>query len=235
MRMRGASVFAAVLACAVVLLFASNSTPALGTPQSGYIDTNCAVAAAREPCPQSSSSSRRAEEASHFGKTSFPTHENLQLTLKSDCANVEILTDASNEVTYNLWLDPKIGGRDADVLRRNFSLTPHNTPRGLVLIAPAVTESDCRVAVSYVIHMPRRYELNIAAQSGDIVTQDIDGHVSVTTGGGNIEVGNVGTPGGDAGAPGRTTFTVRLETAGGAISVGDVAGGLRATTAGGRP
>jgi TonB family protein len=232
-RMRGATVFVGVLACALVLLFASNSTLAFGTPQSGHIDPNCAIPEACEAHSQSFSSSRAAEEVSPSNQLAFPTHENLQLTLKADCANIEIFADASNQVSYSARLDPEIAGPEAEELRRNSLLTGHNTPRGIVLIAPTAVEGDCRLPVNYVIHTPRLYDLNIAVRSGDIITHDIDGAVNLTTGGGNIDVGSVRAVDGATRGPARMTFTVQLQTAGGNISVGDVAGGLRAATAGG--
>lgn len=233
-RMRGATVLVGALACALVLLSASNSTPAFGNPQSGHIDPNRAVPEAREAYWQSSSLSRAAEEGSSSNQIAFPTHENLQLTLKADCANIEIFADASNEVSYSVRLDPKIAGPRAEELRRDSLLTGHNTPRGIVLIAPPAVEGDCRLPVNYVIHTPRRYGLNIAVQSGDISAHDIDGAVNLTSGGGNIDVGSVGTIDGAAGGPAQMTFTVQLQTAGGNISIGDVAGSLRAATAGGQ-
>jgi TonB family protein len=232
-RMRGATVLVGVLACAVVLLVTSNSTPAFGTAQSGHIDPNCAIPEACEAHSQSFSSSRAAEEVSSSNQIAFPTRESLQLTLKADCANIEIFADASNEVSYRVRLDPEIAGPQAEELRRNSLLTGHNTFRGIVLIAPAAVEGDCRLLVNYVVHTPRRYDLNIAVRSGDIITHDIDGAVNLTTGGGNIDVGNVGTVDSVARGPARLTFTVQLHTAGGNLSVGDVAGGLRASTAGG--
>jgi len=233
-RMRGATALVGVLACALVLLLASNSTPALGAPQSGHIDPKSAIPEAREAHRGSSSSSRAAQEVSTSNQIAFPTHENLQLTLKADCANIEIFADASNEVIYSVRLDPKIAGPQGEELRRNSSLAAHNTPRGIVLIAPTAVEGDCRLLVNYVVHTPRRYDLNIAVRSGDIITHDIDGAVSLATGGGNIDMGSVGTIDGAARGPARMTFTVQLHTAGGNISVGDVAGGLRAATAGGQ-
>jgi TonB family protein len=236
-RMRGAAVFLAIPACALVFLLASNTTLAFGTPQSGHSNKNVAVPAARKAYAETSSSpssSTPAEEVSSSAPTTFPTHENLQLTLRADCANVEIFTDASNEVSYSVRLDPKITGPEAGALSRDSSLKARNTRYGVVLIVPPATEGDCRVRVNYKIHVPRRYNLDIAVQSGDIITQDIEGGVTLMTGGGNIEVGIAGTPDRDARFPARTTFTVRLETAGGNISIGDVAGGLHAATAGGR-
>ena len=233
-RTRAATVFVAVLACALVFLFASNSTLAVGTPQSGHIAPDCAIPQGREAAPQSCYPSRPAEEGSPSNQIAFPTHENLQLTLKADCADVEIFADASNEVSYSVRLDPRIARRQAEELRRNSLLTAHNTPRGVVLIAPAATEVGCRVPVNYIIHVPRRYGLNIAIQSGDIITHDIQGAVILASGGGNIEVGSAGTHDRNARVPARTTFAVQLQTGGGNISVGDVAGALRAATAGGQ-
>jgi TonB family protein len=236
-RMRGATVFLAVPACALVFLLASNTTLAVGTPQSGHSDKNVAVPAARKAYAKTSSSpssSESAGEVSSSGQTTFPTHQNLQLTLKADCANVEIFTDASNEVSYSVRLDPKITGPEAGALSRESSLKARNTRYGVVLIVPPATEGDSRVRVNYIIHVPRRYNLDIVVQSGDIITQDIEGGVTLITGGGNIEVGIAGTSDRDARFPARTTFTVRLETAGGNISIGDVVGGLHAATAGGR-
>jgi TonB family protein len=231
MRMRGATVFVAVPACVLVFLLASSTALAVGTPQSGHSDKNIAFPAARKAYAGTSSS---AEEVSPSAQTTFPTHDNLQLTLRADCANVEIFTDSSNEVSYSVRLDPKVTGPEAGALSRDSSLKARNTRYGVVLTAPAATEGDCRVRANYTIHVPRRYNLDIAVQSGDIITQDIEGGVALITGGGNIEAGIAGTPDSDGRFPARTTFTVRLETAGGNISVGDVMGGLHAATAGGR-
>src|SRR4029077_1051567 len=93
---------------------------------------------------------------------------------------------------------------------------------------------DCRGGVIYEIHVPRRYDLDIAVQSGNIVTQDIDGLVAFSTGGGEIRAGSIGTSDAAAKALANTVFVARLETAGGDIRVGNVAGGLRAATAGGQ-
>lgn len=233
-RMRRATVFAALLVSAAVFLIASRATFAFGNPQSSHGHQECVTPAAAEAYLRSSSSCRSAEEASPLGQTVFPTHESLRLTLKADCANIEVFTDASNDVSYSVRLDPKIAGPTAEVLRRSFLLAARNTPSGVVLLAPAATEVDCRFPVSHAIHVPRRYSLNIAVRFGNIVSQDIDGLVTLATGGGNIEVGSVGPDDGNSRIPARKAFSVQLETAGGDISVGDVAGGLRAATAGGK-
>ena len=79
------------------------------------------------------------------------------------------------------------------------------------------------------IHVPRNYSLEISTRAGNIDTQDIDGKVVLVTGGGNVTTGNIGHPvGGED-----ESLSARLETQGGHIVVGNVAGGLRAATEGG--
>ena len=228
---RWAAILVALPASALLSLFAACSTVAFGTAQSGHLEQKYAVTATRADQEISPAQSRSQESGAADPKTAIPTHENLQLTLKVDCANAEVLTDAQNEVSYRVRPAPKTTG--ADALRGNFLLTAHNTPRGVVLIGDAVSGADCRVRVTYEIHVPHRYDLDIAVRSGDIATQDIEGAITFATGAGNIRVGSVGTHGVARGPEGRT-FSAQLETGGGDISVSDVAGGLRAATAGGQ-
>jgi TonB family protein len=234
-RARWAAVLIAILASSFCSLFGPDSTAAFGMPQSGHAGNKCGIPAARDADQQISfSSSGSAERVSHSPQTVIPARENLQLTVKAGCANVDIFTDTASEVTYSVRLDPKIAGADAGALLRDFALTAHNTSRGIVLIGHAWRESDCRVNVTYEIHAPRRYDLDIEVQSGDIGTQDVGGVVVLSTGGGNIRAGRVETSDAARKALAGAAFTARLETAGGDISIGDVAGGLRAATAGGR-
>ena len=213
----------------------TSSTIAFGMPQPGHAGSHCAAPSGSEADPQISlSSSASAESASPFSKTVIPTRENLQLTVKAICANVEIFTDAANQVSYSLRLDLKMAGADADALLRDFSLTAHDTPRGVVLTNRGGAENDCRVSVTYEIHVPRRYNLDVAVQSGNLVTQEIDGVIAFATGGGNIRADRVGTSDAASRRLAGAAFEAQLETAAGDISVGDVAGGLRAATAGGQ-
>ena len=84
-----------------------------------------------------------------------------------------------------------------------------------------------------------------ATGGGNIEVQDIDGRIRLTSAGGNINVGRVGG-GDDSGGSDRDAardksdrlkpvllVAARIDTQGGHITVGDVAGTLRATTSGG--
>ena len=169
----------------------------------------------------------------HSDSGAIPTSQGLQLTIQADCGNVQIYTDAANEVSYSVRLDSKTAAKDSALLA-DFSLIAHQTPRGVELISRALNETACRHRLIYEIHMPRRYSLYVAIQSGAITAQSIEGRVAFVTGGGDIRLGSVGSSDFATPTPGNSVFAARLETAGGNISAGDIAGGLRATTGGGQ-
>jgi TonB family protein len=178
------------------------------------------------------SSSKPAPSNSNPRLAAIPTHAGLRLVVKAACADVQIFTDASDSVSYRVGSDSKIAA-DPDFLR-HFLFTVHNTPRGVVLIAPAGEESDCRVHVTYEIHVPRRYDLDVALQAGNIVTQDVEGAIALSTGGGEIRTGSIGARGPVAKDAANACFVAHLQTAAGDISVGNVSGGLQAATRGGQ-
>lgn len=174
----------------------------------------------------------------HSLSGAIPTHPGLQLTVQADCGDVQIFTDAANEVSYSLH--PHSGtaaagpANDPAVLLADFSLSARQTPRGVELIARALKERACRARVVYEIHVPRRYSLNVAVQSGAISAQDNDGGVAFFTGGGDIRLGSVASSALPTPSRRNSVFAARLESAGGNIVAGDIAGGLRATTGGGQ-
>lgn len=169
----------------------------------------------------------------HSPNSVIPTRPGLQLTVQADCGDVQILTDAADEVSYSVHPHSGSAAHDRAGLLANFSVGTRQTPRGVEIIARALKESACRARVIYEIHVPRRYSLNVAVQSGAISAQDIDGTVAFFTGGGDIRLGSVAS---SATAPTlkNSVFSARLESAGGNISAGDIGGGLRATTGGGQ-
>src|SRR5690242_10960381 len=179
------------------------------------------------------SSSRPAHSNSNARQAAIPTKAGLRLIVRAACANVQIFADASDSVSYAVRSDSKIADADPDSLR-HFLFTVHDTPRGVVLIAPTGEESDCRLHVTYEIHVPRRYDLDVAVQAGDIVTQDVDGAIAFSTGGGEIRTGNIGMRASAANDAPNASFIARLQTTAGDISVGNVSGGLHAATRGGQ-
>jgi TonB family protein len=194
-------------------------------------------ATAREPGAATSPAPASAPRVSAVRSGNVPTRDGLRLTLTADAGNIRVFTDASNEVRYRVIVEAEASDPAAGQRLEQFSLTKRATPTGVAITGqmPAPRDAD-RVWVTYEVHVPLRYSLEISTQAGDISTQDIDGRVVLSTGGGNIQAGNIGD--GDARqehAPAglRRVLLARLDTAGGHIVVGDVAGSLRASTAGG--
>ena len=48
-----------------------------------------------------------------------------------------------------------------------------------------------RVWVTYEVHVPWRYSVEIATRAGDVTTQDIAGTATLSSGAGNIEAGRI--------------------------------------------
>jgi TonB family protein len=197
------------------------------------------AASAREPRPGPASG--RAPRVSVERSGALATRDGLKLTISADTGSVRVFSDGTGEgagdgtreVRYAVRVEAEASDT-ATALVKEFSLTARSTSLGISLAGrmPALRDSES-VWVTYEVHVPRRYNLEISTRAGDIATQDIDGTVALSTGGGNIEAGRVGDGGTPQarGAAGR--FVARLNTAGGHIKIGDVAGGLRATTGGG--
>ena len=173
-----------------------------------------------------------AQDSSNAHHGAIPTRPGLQLIVKAGCVNVQISTDASDSVSYVAQFDPSADRIPQNSLQ-NFALTARNTARGVMLLDQTPRERGCRGDLILQIHVPHHYDLDVAVESGNIVTQDVDGIVVFSSGGGEIRAGNIGSA-----VPSKTLphgpFVARFETAGGNICVGNVVGGLRASTGGGQ-
>ena len=153
------------------------------------------------------------------------------MRLEADTGNIRIYTDAANEVRYLVRIETDAAGPDAQKLVHQLYLNTSSMPSG-VTISGRVMEHEQRerVWVTYELHVPRKYNLDVTTHAGNIQVDDVDGHVNLVTDGGNITAGRV-TGGGirQTGVP-----AARLESIGGGhISVRDVTGDLKAVTAGG--
>jgi len=170
------------------------------------------------------------------------TRDGLNLTLNADTGNVQVSSDAVGAVRYQVRIEADANDPAAQELCKKFVLIARGTARGVTLVWQMPNSRDAeRVWVTYEVHVPRRYSVEIATRAGDVTTQDIAGTAMLSSGAGNIRAGRIGdveamkspaTPK-PTGAAKHGTFVARLRTAGGHISVGDVGGGLRATTGGG--
>jgi TonB family protein len=175
----------------------------------------------------------------------LPTKDGLCLRISTDLGDLHVLTDASQEVAYRVTLESESHDLNTENILREFSVAARKIPTGISIEGHAPRHViPGRLQVSFEIHVPLNYCIDINTMGGNIDVQNIEGPVSLATAGGNITVGRVGAgdsrkrpfPGGAhvepaSKAAGRTA--ARLETQGGHITIGDVAGDLHATTAGG--
>ena len=197
------------------------------------IALTCRSVRADQPAATSGLSSPDvAQGGSNAHQGVIPTRAGVRLIVKAGCVNVQIFTDASDSVSYVAQFDPSAGRVTRDSLQ-NFVLTARNTAHGVMLLDQTPREHGCRGDLILQIHVPHHYDLNVAVESGNIVTQDVDGIVVFSSGGGEIRAGNIGrrVP---VKAFEHVPFVARFETAGGNICVGNIAGGLRAATGGGQ-
>jgi TonB family protein len=157
---------------------------------------------------------RRNANASEQKSGVFTTHDGLRLRLETETGNIRIITDATNEVRYLVRIETDASGPDAQKL-----------------VSGRLMEHDQRdrVWVTYELHVPRKYNMEVTTHAGNIQVDDVDGRVSLITDGGNITAGRVSGGIRQPGVP-----SARLESIGGGhIFVRDVTGDLKAVTAGG--
>jgi TonB family protein len=171
-----------------------------------------ATAPARAPV------ARNAEERSG----SFTTRDGLRLHLDTEAGSIRIFTDAADEVRYVVRIEADAPGGPPKEATSQFVIHAQSLVGG-VTISGILPRRDLlnRLQVFYEVHIPRRYNLEVTTQAGNIQTDDLDGRATLITNAGNITAGRIG---GNA----------RIEsTGGGHILVGNVAGDLHVSTAGG--
>jgi TonB family protein len=177
---------------------------------------------------------------------SIPTKDGRSLRVNLELGNVQVFTDESARISYRAIVEADSRDPGAEEFLRQFNFLARQTPWGVALDGKVPWQGlHGRFSATIEIHIPRHYNLEVSTGGGSIDVQDIDGRIRLTSAGGNITVGRVGG-GDDSGRAGSATaedksdrlkpvlpVAARIETQGGRITVGDVAGTLLATTAGG--
>ncbi len=215
------------------------STPAAQAPrQSPFPESSTPPAippvslwAAPMPGHAFAASPRRNTTAFENKAGTLTTREGLRLRLDTETGNVRVFTDATNEVRYVVRVETDAAGPDAQKLIHQFDLYTSSVPAGVTISGKIPgREQRERVWVTYELHVPRKYNVEVTTHAGNIQVDDVDGRVNLITDGGNITAGRV--TGGGVRQPGLPA--ARLESiSGGHLSVRDVTGDLRAITAGG--
>jgi protein TonB len=167
------------------------------------------------------------------------TKDGRSLRLHVELGNIQVFTDESARISYHAIVEADSRDPGAQEFLQLFSFIARKMPWGVALDGKVPWEGlHGRFSTTIEIHIPRHYNLEVSTGGGNIDVQDIDGRISLISAGGNISVGRVGG-GDDSGRKKRDRLkpvllvAARIETQGGHITVGDVAGTLRATTSGG--
>jgi Toastrack DUF4097 len=151
---------------------------------------------------------------------SVPAHEGRRLHLVSDLGNIIIRANDSDKVDYRVRLEADATQANAPQLLKAFSLSARQTADGVHLRGHAPPASAGRLWVTLEVSVPKNYSLDVSTGGGNIETGDVNGHVLLSTAGGSITTGNI-------------AGSARLDTDGGHITVRDVSVDLVAATGGG--
>jgi TonB family protein len=202
--------------------FPASTTPTAPTP--GLLGTTPRAHAFAMAAP------RRIANAFEVKDGLVTTKEGLRLRLETEMGSVRIFTDTENEVRYQVRIETDASGPEAQKLIHQFELHASDSSAGVILTGNLVGRDQReRVWVSYLLHIPRKYSVDVATRAGNIQVTDVDGRVSLVTNGGNITAGRV-----SGGVRQAGVLAAKLESVGGGhISVRDVGGDLKASTAGG--
>jgi TonB family protein len=189
-----------------------------------------ATAQVRRTLPDSLPRSKRASEQSLRSENgrlvqekrgNFPVREGQRLRLVTDRGTIRIHTQDSPQLNYRVRLEATASQPDAMRLLQQFAIAARSTPEGVVIHGHLPgKESNDPLWVTFELDVPRRFQLDLSTQAGNIFTEPLEGRLVLFTAGGDIEAQTVVGP-------------ARLETRGGHITVQDVSGELWATTSGG--
>ena len=162
----------------------------------------------------------------------------LRLRVSADPGNVHIFTDETAQVSYLIRVEADSREPGAREFLEQFKLIARPASWGVSLEGNVPWRDFAgRFRVVYEIHIPRRSNVEVHTLGGNIELQDLDGAADLSTEGGNITAGNVGAEPAasskSAAKAAASRVAAKLETMGGHIAIGDVAGTLRASTSGG--
>jgi DUF4097 and DUF4098 domain-containing protein YvlB len=154
-----------------------------------------------------------------------PVREGGRLVVRVDSGSVTIQPGASERLECEVTL--RAYTRDEVAARRvfsNYELSVKPLENGGAYITGhggSGGNHGGSLSAEYEVKLPRRFNLDVQTQGGDLGIEDaLQGEAKLTTAGGDIQTGNVVGP-------------LKVETAGGSISLGNVGSRVEARTAGG--
>jgi DUF4097 and DUF4098 domain-containing protein YvlB len=151
---------------------------------------------------------------------SVPVRQSEHLRLTTDLGNIVIHTQTSDKLSYRVHLEADASQKNARQLLKNFALSARRTPYGVHLKGQTVQEAAGRLWVTWEVSVPKDFNVAASTGGGNIELDDIGGRIELSTAGGNITAGNI-------------DGSARLETNGGHVTVKNVSGDLISNTGGG--
>jgi DUF4097 and DUF4098 domain-containing protein YvlB len=154
-----------------------------------------------------------------------PVKDGARLLLRADNGGVSVNPASSGKVTCIVILRAYTANEaQARGLFNKFQLNARSVEAGgvyLSSLSPRQARHGSNLRVQFQITVPRRFNLDVTTQGGDITLEGpLEGEARLTTAGGDVRSSDV-------------TGALRIETAGGSIEVGKIGGDLSARTAGG--
>src|ERR1700730_18652296 len=152
------------------------------------------------------------------------TLDGLTLRLTTDLGSVKIVpleNGSAPVVRYAVHIETDARAPQAQRLLDRYSLSAKSTPAGVEItgnLPPQLAHlSGAQFWVQFEIAVPRSYSVEVKTEAGDIETGDIGGIASLTTQGGNIRAGRIGSGIGNLRNAATERLVARLETEGGHI------------------
>ena len=168
-------------------------------------------------------------------KRSFSVSPGGWLRIDTDRGNIEVRTSSGNSVEVEVRREAR---GDADV--EDFTVEFDHSGSDVSIEGEGRNFRNGRdgVSVSYIVSVPRKYNVDLETSGGNVSVDDLDGEALVETAGGNLSFGRITgtidaeTAGGNISVEG-SSGDVNVETAGGSIRLGKVGGTVNASTSGG--
>jgi len=169
----------------------------------------------------------------------IPAIVGAKLVLDAEFGDVEVVTDASNQIEIDVYR--RVDTRDraeADAIFQDFQLSTHTSGKEIVVEGvfkngwksgsccdfchngECLSYSRKLKKHTYRIQIPKDMSVDLTTWGGDLSIGDLESNVFAFTSGGDIEIGNVGG-------------NVEVDTSGGDIQIGDAAADVEAITSGG--
>lgn len=155
---------------------------------------------------------------------SVATHAGERIRVRTELGSINIRTQdsgSSGKVDYRLHLETDGLQKGAQELLKSFTISAHSSAEGVLLKAEGPENHGAgRLWVTLELMIPKNSSLEVSTGGGNIDAGQVNGRVSLFTAGGNITTDNIGGP-------------AHLDTGGGNIVARNIAGELYANSGGG--